>query len=111
MIKNPENTKKVKEIFRQLYESLRIHQHQEEILYSNYKHRTGEILPVLQTIRKEHEIILRKLDNINKAVNEEKTGLFPHFSSLLLRTRNLVAETRLPIHAARIPQESELQGG
>lgn len=84
---------KSKEIFKQLTEALTRHFHQEEILYSKYKYRTGEILPVLQTIRKEHSVILDKLDKANNSLGKgeqaDVSGLF------LLLERHKNQEDRL----------------
>lgn len=84
-----QHTKKSRETFKQLYEALKNHFCQEEILYSKYKHTTGEILPVLQTIKREHELIFDRLNSINQALNKGKIsveayGLYP----LLERHKN-----------------------
>jgi len=65
-----DKSKKTKEIFKQISESLNRHFEEEELLYSKYKYKTGEILPILQTIRKEHSIILDGLDNISNSLKK-----------------------------------------
>jgi hemerythrin superfamily protein len=81
--------KKTKEIFEQLDFSIRKHQKQEEILYMNYKQTTGEFIPALQTIRREHQIIEDHLDRIRRAMNDgskiETAKLYP----LLERHKNI----------------------
>jgi hemerythrin len=85
-----ENTKKVKDIFKQLQQALIDHFHQEEILYSKYKHKTGEIIPALQTIGKEHIIILEKLGNIQKSLIHGETNInISGLYTLLERHKNI----------------------
>lgn len=83
------HSKKTKELFDQLEYSLRKHFKQEEILYMNYKQTTGEFIPALQTIRKEHQIIESHLDKIRRAMNDgskiETAKLYP----LLERHKNI----------------------
>jgi len=69
------NTKKAREIFKQLQQGLIKHFHQEEILYSTYKYRTGNIMPIIQTIREEHSIILDKLTNIQQTLKKRQTQI------------------------------------
>jgi len=88
-IQNKEPKKAIK-IFDQLSNDLIRHFHQEEILYSNYKYTTWEIIPVIQTIRKEHEMILKKIDKIRNSfkkgsINIDTTKLF----SLFERHKNI----------------------
>ena len=62
---------------------LKKHIDEEELLYSSYKYKTGEILPILQTIRNEHSIILEKLEKA------KKTKDIDDFHSFLIRHKNV----------------------
>jgi len=48
--------KKTAELFNQLSNALKKHFKEEELLYAKYKYKTGNILPILQTIGEEHRI-------------------------------------------------------
>ncbi len=69
------NIRKAKDIFKQLHQDLIRHFHQEKILYSRYKQTTGDILPILQTINKEHTTILEKLLGIQRSLAKEDTNI------------------------------------
>jgi len=56
--------KKNIEIINQLQNFLKKHFKEEELLYSKYKLTTGNLLPVIQTIKSEHKSFLESLDKI-----------------------------------------------
>ncbi len=81
--------KKALGILKQLNQTLTVHFHQEEILYSNYKNAAGEIIPVMQTIRKEHEIILKKIEKATNSLNKGSGIDTTSLLSLLERHKNI----------------------
>ena len=75
-----------------MLENLRVwltkHFNEEERLYSEYKHKTGKILPVLQTIRKEHETIKKELMDFESS-KRTKEKLSKEIITLLERHKNV----------------------
>jgi len=85
-----EGSKKTYELFKDLSGALVRHFHQEEILYSTYKHKTGQIIAVLQTVREEHEIILKKLSKINDSLMKQNSDIdVSELFTLLQRHKNV----------------------
>jgi hypothetical protein len=80
---------KCKDTFQIAHQILITHFHQEEVLYSNYRNTTGDIIPVIKTIRKEHQIILKKLTKINKALETSAEIDISKLLSILERHKNV----------------------
>jgi hemerythrin len=70
-----DGSKKTKELFKELNRALIIHFHQEELLYSQYKYKTGDILPILQTIRGEHTDILEHMNKIQQSLKQNSNKI------------------------------------
>lgn len=83
-------SKKAAAAFQQLSKDLIRHFHQEEILYSKYRYNTGTVIPVIQTVRKEHEIILKRIEKIKNSLNKGSTNIdATRLSSLFERHKNI----------------------
>ena len=67
--------KKNIEIINQLQNFLKKHFKEEELLYSKYKLTTGNLLPVIQTIKSEHKSFLESLDNMQTALKNGSTEI------------------------------------
>ncbi|MFH1641778.1 MAG: hemerythrin domain-containing protein [Nanoarchaeota archaeon] len=85
--------KKTKHNFNNLKKALEKHFVEEELLYSRYKYKTGEIIPVLQTVGKEHSNILEILKKIEAAVKKIYAVGILELYALLERHKNM--ENRL----------------
>ena len=55
---------------RDIIQAFQRHIKKEELLYSKYKHETGEIIASINTIRTEHVQILKMLGGLEKKFNE-----------------------------------------
>jgi hemerythrin superfamily protein len=68
------------EIFGELHHLLKRHFKEEEVLYTKYRHKGGTILPILNTVAREHEMILHKVEGIRRALLKgeyvDLTGLY-----------------------------------
>ncbi|MEA2038133.1 MAG: hemerythrin domain-containing protein [Nanoarchaeota archaeon] len=90
-------TKKKVQIFNELAETLRRHFNQEAILYSKYKHLTGEILPILQTVHNEHIEMNEHIERIGNAIRSEDDNVDTSgFFALLVRHRNIEERNLYP---------------
>jgi hemerythrin len=95
-----------KETFEQLHQALITHFHQEEFLYSNYRNITGEIIPVIKTIRKEHQFILKRLAKIKNSLEKGSEIDLGNLLSLLERHKNVEDRLLYP-ELDRILSDSE----
>lgn len=82
-------SKKTAGLFNQLSNALRNHFKEEELLYSKYKYKTGNIIPVIQTIKREHEIFSGKLDMMQLSIKKQDKINTTGFFELLLRHKNI----------------------
>ncbi len=105
-----QNKKKKVATFQQLSKDLIRYFHQEEILYSEYRYKTGAVIPVIQTVRKEHEIILKRIEKIRNSFNKGLMDIDTAKLSSLFERHKTIENSLLYPELDRVLSDSEKEG-
>ncbi|MFH1850011.1 MAG: hemerythrin domain-containing protein [archaeon] len=80
---------KIAQILGELMKALDRHMHLEESLYGKYREATGTMLPIIQTVRREHGLLRKRLAEMHKALAQGKDIDVSGFGMLLRRHSNI----------------------